>query len=217
MDKIDRFLDAIEYPERYTQSEIDAMLQDPEIKKVFDLLDKTKSSLQPQQSPDIEAEWRRFEKNHPTSKVMHRFWLAGILSRNIAAAIAIAIVSFTAVAAIVSIGINQLNQRQEASCPTDVKTEYAEVIAKPDSVKSVEAVNDKIPEIIVFDNEPLKTIAGKIAGYYDCKVEFNNETSKSLRLYFRWNQANTVEEVVERLNNFEQIHIVIKDNTIKID
>ena len=88
MDKIDRFLDAIEYPERYTQSEIDAMLQDPEIKKVFDLLDKTKSSLQPQQSPDIEAEWRRFEKNHPMSKVMHRFWLAGILSRNIAATIA---------------------------------------------------------------------------------------------------------------------------------
>ena len=217
MDKIDRFLDAIEYPERYTQSEINAMLQDPEIKEVFDLLDKTKSSLQTQQSPDIEAEWRRFEKNHPTSKVPYRFWLAGIMSRNIAATIAIAIFSFTAVAAIVSIGINKLSQRQEAFGPADVKTEYAEVIAKPDSVKSVEVVKDKIPEIIVFDNEPLKTIAGKIAAYYGCKVEFNNEASKSLRLYFRWDQANTVEEVVERLNNFEQIHIVIKYKTIKID
>ena len=217
MDKIDRFLDAIEYPERYTQSEIDAMLQDPEIKVVFDLLDKTKSSLQTPQSPDIEAEWRRFEKNHPTYKVTHRFWPAGIMSRNIAATIAIAIVSFTAVAAIVSISINQLNQRQEASRPTDAKTEYAEVIAKPDSVKSVEAVKDKIPEIIVFDNEPLKTIVDKIAVYYGCKVEFNNESSKSLRLYFRWNQDNTLEEVVERLNNFEQIHIEIKDKTIKVD
>ena len=217
MDKIDRFLDAIEYPERYTQLEIDAMLQDPEIKEVFDLLDKTKSSLQTQQSPDIEAEWRRFEKNHPTYKVTHRFWPAGIMSRNIAATIAIAIVSFTAVAAIVSISINQLNQRQEASRPTDAKTEYAEVIAKPDSVKSVEAVKDKIPEIIVFDNEPLKTIVDKIAVYYGCKVEFNNESSKSLRLYFRWNQDNTLEEVVERLNNFEQIHIEIKDKTIKVD
>ena len=193
------------------------MLQDPEIKKVFDLLDKTKSSLHPQQSPDIEAEWRRFEKNHPTSKVMHCFWLAGILSRNIAATIAIAIVSFTAVAAIVGIGINRLSQRKEASRPADIRTEYVEVTSKPDSVKSVEAVNDKIPEIIVFDNEPLKTIVGKIAGYYGCKVEFSNEASKSLRLYFRWNQENTIEEVVERLNNFEQIHIVIKDNTIKID
>ena len=111
MDKIDRFLDAIEYPERYTPSEIEAMLQDPEIKEMFDLLDKTKSSLQTFQTPNIEAEWRRFEKNHPASKVPYRFWLAGIMSRNIAATIAIAIVSFTAVAAIVGIGLNQLNQR----------------------------------------------------------------------------------------------------------
>ena len=70
---------------------------------------------------------------------------------------------------------------------------------------------------MVFDNEPLKTIADKIAEYYGYEVEFNNEASESLRLYFRWNQENTIEEVVERLNNFEQIHIVIKDNTIKID
>lgn len=217
MDKIDRFLDAIEHSERYTQSEINAMLQDPEIKDVFDLLDKTKSSLQTQQSPDIEAEWRRFEKNHPTSKVPYRFWLAGIMSRNIAATIAIAIVSFTAVATIVGIGINQLNQRQEASRPTDVKMECAEAITKPDSIKTVAQVEEKTPEIIVFDNEPLKTIVDKIAVYYGCKMEFSNEASKSLRLYFRWDQANTVEEVVERLNNFEQIHFVIKDKTIKID
>ena len=217
MDKIDKFLDAIEYPEHYTPSEIEAMLQDPDVKEMFDLLDKTKSSLQTLQTPDIEAEWKRFEKNHPTSKVTHRFWLAGIMSRNIAATIAIAIVSFTAVATIVSIGINQFNQRQEASSPADVKTEYVEVIAKPDSVRSVEPDKDKTPEIRVFDNEPLKTIVGKIAEYYGYKVEFDNEASKSLRLYFRWNQENTVEEVVERLNNFEQIHIVIKDKTIRID
>ena len=217
MDKIDRFLDAIEYPERYTQLEIGAMLQDPEIKEVFELLDKTKSSLQPQQSHDIEAEWRRFEKNHPTSKVTHRFWPAGIMSRNIAATIAIAIVSFTAVAAIVGIGINQLSHRQEASGPADARTEYAEVTAKPDSVQSVDAIKDKTPEIIVFDNETLMIIAGKITEYYGYEVEFSNEASESLRLYFRWNQENTLEEVVERLNNFEQIHLVIKDKTIKID
>ncbi len=216
MDKIDRLLEALEHPDLYTPTEIESMLQDPDVKEVFDLLDKTKSSLQTLPTPDIEAEWKRFAKN-PSSKDTHRFWLAGILSRNIAATIAIAIVSVTAVAAIVSIGINQLNQRQEASRPNDVKTEYAEIIAKPDSVKSVKPGKDKTPEIIVFDNEPLKTIADKIAKYYGYQVEFNNEAAKSLRLYFRWNQENTVEEVAERLDNFEQIHIEIKDKTIKID
>ena len=217
MDKIDRLLDAIEYPNRYTPTEIEAMLKDPEVKEVFDLLDKTKSSLQTLPTPDIESEWKRFEENHPTSERKNRFWLTGIMSRNIAATITTAIVSFTAVATIVGIGINQLNQRQEASRPTDVKTEYAEAITKPDSVKTVAQVKGKTPEIIVFDNEPLKTIVDKIAVYYGCKVEFSNEASKSLRLYFRWDQENTLEEVVERLNNFEQIHIVIKDKTIKID
>ncbi len=217
MDKIDRLLDALEHPDRYTQNDLEDMLQDPDVKEVFDLLDKTKSSLQPLPPPDVEAEWKRFEKNHPTYKDMHRSWLAGILSRNIAATIAIAVISVTAVAAIVGIGINQISQRQEASSPNDVKTEYAEIIAKPDSVKSVEPGKDKTPEIIVFDNEPLKTIAGKIAEYYGYKVEFNNEASKSLRLYFRWNQEDTIEDVVESLNNFEQITINITDKTIIID
>ncbi len=217
MDKIDRLLDAIEHSDRYTPTEIEAMLQDPEVKEVSGLLDKTKSSLQTLRTPDTDAEWKRFEKNHPTSKDKHRFWLAGKLSRNIAATVAIAIVSFTAVAAIVSIGINQLNQRQEASRPTDFKTEYHEVITMSDSVKSVKSFNNKTPEIIVFDNEPLRTIAGKIAEYYGYTVEFNNESSESLRLYFRWNQEDTIEEVVERLDNFEQIHIIIKDKTVKID
>ncbi len=217
MDKIDRLLDAIEHSDRYTPTEIEAMLQDPEVKEVSGLLDKTKSSLQTLRTPDTNAEWKRFEKNHPTSKHTHRFWLAGKLSRNVAATVAIAIVSFTAVAAIVSIGINQLNQRQEASRPTDFKTEYHEVITMSDSVKSVKSFNNKTPEIIVFDNEPLRTIAGKIAEYYGYTVEFNNESSESLRLYFRWNQEDTIEEVVERLDNFEQIHIIIKDKTVKID
>ncbi|MBD5224006.1 MAG: DUF4974 domain-containing protein [Bacteroidales bacterium] len=217
MHKIDRFLDAIECPERYTQSEIDAMLQDPEVKEMFDMLDKTKSSLQTLPTPDIEAEWKSFERNHTTSEVKHRFWQGGIMSRNIAATIAVAIVSFAAVAAIVGIGINQLNQRKEATRPVEVTTEYAEVTAKPASKQTDEAVEEKAAEIIVFDNEPLKTIADKIGGYYGYEVKFGNETSKSLRLYFRWDQENTLEDVVERLDNFEQIHIVIKDKTIEID
>ncbi len=217
MDKIDRLLDALEHPGRYTPNDLEEMLQDPEAKEVFDLLDKTKSSLQTLPTPDIEAEWKRFELNHPASKEPHRFWLARILSRNIAATIAIAIVSVTAVAAIVSIGINQYHQRQEASRPADVNTEYAEIITKQANETSIEPVKDRAPEIIVFDNEPLNTIAVNISDYYGYQVEFNDEASKSLRLYFRWNQENSVEDVVESLNNFEQIHIIIKDKTIKID
>ncbi len=59
MDKIDLLLDAIEHLDRYTPTEIEAMLRDPEVKEVFDLLDKTKASLHTLPDPDIETEWTR--------------------------------------------------------------------------------------------------------------------------------------------------------------
>ncbi len=78
MDKIDRLLEALEHPDRYTQNDLEEMLQDPDVKEVFDLLDKTKSSLQTLPTPDVEAEWRRFEKNHTASKNTHRSWFVCI-------------------------------------------------------------------------------------------------------------------------------------------
>ena len=65
----------------------------------------------------------------------------------------------------------------------------------------------------------LEAIAARIAGYYGYRVEFAGEASRSLRLYFRWNQAQTLDEVAESLNNFGQIHITVhtQGRTIIID
>lgn len=216
MDKIERLLDAVEHTDRYTPAEIEAMLQDPEVREVFDLLDITKSSLQTVTTPDIDAEWKKFEERHRDFGTPRRNWLVSLFSRNAAASIAIAVASFTAVAALVGVGIYHLNDRHETTAKEmEVVTESKTIPTQPDTIKSVEVA--KASEIVVFDNEPLELILNNIADYYDCKVAFNNEASKSLRLYFRWNQALTVEETVERLNNFEQIQLTVKDNTIKVD
>ena len=57
----------------------------------------------------------------------------------------------------------------------------------------------------------------QIGEFYGYKTEFKNDYAKSLRLYFRWNQASTINEIVESLNNFEQIYLIIEGETIKID
>ena len=57
----------------------------------------------------------------------------------------------------------------------------------------------------------------QIGDFYGYKTEFNSENVRSLRLYFKWNQASTIQEIVESLNNFEQIHLTIEVETIKID
>lgn len=216
MDKIDRLLDAIEHPESYTQSDIEAMLQDPEVKEVFDLLDKTKSSLKPIPAPDIEAEWKKFEEGIRASGNHKYNWFKGLFSRNAAASIAIAIASFTGVAAIVGVGISHINNSREATAmETEVVLESVKIPDQSDTTKLAEV--NQAPENIVFDDEPLETIMEKIAAYYGYKVVFNENASKSLRLYFRWNQALPIEEIVESLNNFEQITITMSDKTIKID
>lgn len=216
MDKIDRLFDAIEHPDCYTPTEIEAMLQDPEVKEVFDLLDKTKSSLQTIATPDIEDEWKRFEEEHRVSG-NHKFnWITGLFSQNAVASTVIAMVSFTAVAAIIGVRLHHINNNREMTAKEiKVVSESVIIPAQSDTIKSVEG--DKATEIIVFEDEPLEAIMKEIATHYDYKVIFNENASKSLRLYFRWNQALTVEEVVERLENFEQINITVKDKTIKVD
>ncbi len=212
MDKIDKLFDAIEHPDCYSEREIETLLADPEVREVYSVLDKTKASLTPIPTPDIDVEWKEFERIH--SKRHLRIF--NLFSRNIAASIAICIVSLAAVAAVVGVGVNYVHDKK-----VEAQAEGIVAITKEDAdmnnaTIAVEDNPEIVPETIVFDNELLETIVNRIGEYYGCKVMFTTDSPKSLRLYFRWNQGLPIEEVVESLNNFEQIHIIVKDNTIKI-
>ncbi len=216
MDKIDRLLDAIENPDRYSESQLEELLRDPEVKEIFDLLDKTTSSLRPIQTPDVDAEWQSFERAHKK----RRFAWTGFFSRNIAASIAVGAVSLAAVAALVGVGVKHFNGNSKENTHTEaienVKTENqadrASVADQPDT-----EVITPTPEIVIFDNESFESMINDIAGFYGYQVDFVDSAAKSLRLYFRWNQAASVENVIESLNNFEQINLSIKGQTIVID
>ncbi len=212
MDKFDKLLDAMEHPDLLPESELEALLQDPEIKEVLELLDKTKTSLHPMSDPDVEAEWKAFE----TKQKSNGFRKFNPFSRNVAAGIAIAIASLAAMAAVVGVGINYKGRHNDM--PKKIETVVAEEIrVKTDSVDMKKEIIVSEPNIIIFENEPFESIISQISDYYGYEADFINNDSKSLRLFFRWNQALTIEEVAESLNNFEQIHLSIKDKTIAID
>ena len=217
MDKTDRLLDALNNPEKYSSVEIEEMLQDTETKEIFDLLDKTKSSLQPIPDPDIDEAWYKFKDNNPSNRKSQVLRLSTFLSKKVAASVTIAIISITAVAAIVGISVSSLNNKENLPSEKDV-TEEIEVIEN--QIDSIQATSDspiQSFETVIFDNEPLEVIMKRIGDFYGYKTEFNSENARSLRLYFRWKQASTIQEIVESLNNFEQIHLTIKGGTIKID
>lgn len=213
MDKIDRLLDAIEHPDLYTEREIEDMLSDPETSETYDLLDKARASLAPIAQPDIDAEWQAFA--HSRSK--RRFSIINLLSRNAAAGIAIGIASLAAVAAVVGASVNYAIDKKAEATYAGIPTSENTTAAAADTLAIADENAAAAAGTVVFDNEPFETIASRIAEHYGYSAEFTTDAPKSLRLYFRWNRAQAIEEVVESLNNFEQIHIAIAGKTLKID
>lgn len=222
MDKIDRLLDAIEHPDRYSEKEMEAMLADPEVREVYALLDKTKASLTPIAAPDVDAEWEAFQSSRRVPDgggAKRRPAILSLFSRNIAASVAIVIASLAAVAAVVGVGVNMALDRKTESPAAEIAAVAKEDAVAADTMATAGEAPAAVPETVIFDNEPLEAIAARIAGYYGYRVEFAGEASRSLRLYFRWNQAQTLDEVAESLNNFGQIRITVhtQARTIIID
>ena len=217
MDKTERLLDAMNNPGNYSSIEIEEMLQDAEVKEILDLLDKTKSSLQPISTPDIDNEWIKFKNKNQSKQKINGSRLPTFFSRKIAASVTVAIISITAVAAIIGISVSSLNNKENVTSEKEVAPTKEIKTNREDSIKTPSDSPIQSFETVIFDNEPLEVIMKHIGDFYGYKTEFNSENAKSLRLYFRWNQASTIKEIVESLNNFEQIHLTIEGETIKID
>lgn len=217
MDKIDKLLDALEHPERYPDAEIQEMLHDPEVKEVYELLGRTKSSLQPIAVPDVDAEWDAFVEARQQSVAKPRFSILSFFSRNVAASVVIGIASLAAVAAIVRVSVSSNFVTKEETMTSDAIASQSVHVLAIDTIHEMRGDDIASQEIVIFDNEPLQTIVAAIARNYGYKPAFASEDAKSLRLYFRWDKNLSVEQVVESLNNFEQIHIILKGKTITIE
>lgn len=217
MNKIELLLNVMEAPGQYSMTEIEELLHEPEVKEIFDLLDKTKSSLKPIQTPNIDEEWEYFKNRNRNPLRRALIKLSRFSSLKAAAIITITIVSVTAFAAIISINIGSFNAEKNEAATTPA-TNGDNISLNRQNVITVPANSEEqASDIIIFDNESLDVIMTVIGDFYGYKILFNKISSKTLRLYYRWNQASTIEDIAENLNNFEQIHLTIEGDIIKID
>ena len=216
-DKIDRLLDALEHPENYTDTEVEQILSDPQAREVYDMMRKTADASAPVPQINLDEEWQRFEAKQTRRKPVILRWLPFMASRN-AAAVVLALVGTLAVVA-ATIGVTHYFGTQKDLAQTQ-QTEQQEqaVLAKTDIAPADTIPVEKVPlpQTILFKGETLETILADIAKYYGVSVKFNQDASKSLQLYFEWNQALPLNEVVEQVNNFEQINITLTDNVLTV-
>lgn len=216
-DNIDRLLDALEHPEKYSDAEVEQLLTDSEAREVYDILRKTADVSAPVPEINIDDEWRRFEAKQPKRRSNILRWLSFVASRN-AAAVVIALVGTLAVVA-ATIGVThyfiadkELAQTEQTEPQKQTNIANANV-APTDTIPSE---TTSLPETIVFKGENLERILADMARYYDATVKFNRDAAKFLQLYFEWDQSLPLNEVVEQLNNFEQINIILNDKVLTV-
>ncbi len=200
MNKTDLLLQMMEQPQHYTAEEWQEILADEECRELYTLMSKTQSAFDMQQEvsdEEIDAEWQRLEKHRSSfSKVAAVF--IGIL---MISGIAYAAIHIT----------NHYSHDAEDQQPV-VTVEKK----KPAAQDPVAKDSTVVTQPIVFDNVSLDKIARTIADYHHKEAEVKNDQAAELRFYFVWNQEDSLQEVIEKLNMFEQVNLAVEDGKLMV-
>ena len=165
---------------------------DQEIEAMMDDLD---------QVPDVDEAWQQFAQHHlPLVRPMHTW-------RKVAA-ILIGILTLSGIT-IASVHIVRQSQHEEVN-QGDRLRDSAVLPANHESVPVIHAKAGPV----VFDNVPLDSIAKDIATYHHLDMDLQNEQASQLRFYFVWNQEESLQEVIEKLNMFEQVNLAVEDGKL---
>ena len=204
-EKIQMLLDMQEHPENYSEQELKTMLKDPEVRELMEATALLKQAMIWERLPvNVDAEWQRFAGQHIADSKPRRGWMK--VAAVFLGVLFVSGITFAAIH-IVRMVNSQKSQTVQTEQPMTAK---ASTTIPADTVKT-----DTIaPKIIRYDEATLQKILTDMGEYYCLRVELRNEDAKTLRLFFQWNQRQEASKVLEQLNTFERIHLVLNDSTI---
>ena len=207
-EKIQMLLDMQEHPENYSEQELKTMLKDPEVRELMEATALLKQAMiwenARKNAVNVDAEWQRFAGQHIADSNPRRGWMK--VAAVFLGVLFVSGITFAAIH-IVRMVNSQKSQTVQTEQPMTAK---ASTTIPADTVKT-----DTIaPKIIRYDEATLQKILTDMGEYYRLRVELRNEDAKTLRLFFQWNQRQEASKVLEQLNTFERIHLVLNDSTI---
>ena len=209
-EKTKMLLDAQEHPEQFTDEALRQMQDDSEIHALMEATAQGKRALMKHQLVEsqeaIDAAWQDFEAKHfpKAAKV-------SILHKMAASFIGLLFISGIAFAA-VHIVRNYRNAVGE-----DVKSPTQETQISDSHQQALPTDTTATVPPVVFDNVTLDSILPQIARHYGYTVSFRSDKSKPLRLFLTWNPQDSIQKVTDKLNLFEQIHIVLDEQTMIVE
>lgn len=207
-DKLTEVLKATEHPEQYTDEQLQELLADEECAEYYRLIcdaDNAYVEAPEESEEEIEAEWQRITRNSQPSSNSQFTILNFQLSK--VAAVVIAVLALSAVS---YAAVKLLSARQQQSTPI-VVTETMQVSENPAT-----PLPEPADTIQVFQDAELQEILTVVANYYKLHTDYCSEEARHVRLYTKWNKAESVEKLVKRLNRFDKVNLTLEGDVLTV-
>lgn len=215
MDKSELLLRMLENPEQYSDEQLLELLADEECRELYEAMRLSADAFQMEDAKaKISAglkdeEWQKFSMTHDADldgRTARRHYS---LSKIAALFIGVLMLSGIAYAAYrMALRAGEDSQKPVQELPMANSPQQVLMEEPTDSVKQTP---------VVFENAELQTMLNEMATYYNYKVTFRTEAAKHIRLYFTWDKASKIEDVVATFNKFERIHINIENQTLVVE
>jgi hypothetical protein len=207
-DKLTEVLKATEHPEQYTDEQLQELFADEECAEYYRLIcdaDNAYAEAPEESEEEIEAEWQRITRNSQPSSNSQFTILNFQLSK--VAAVVIAVLALSAVS---YAAVKLLSARQQQSTPV-VVTETMQVSENPAT-----PLPEPADTIQVFQDAELQEILTVVANYYKLHTDYRSEEARHVRLYTKWNKAESVEKLVKRLNRFDKVNLTLEGDVLTV-
>ena len=153
----------------------------------------------------MDSEWQQFAKTHLVQSKPKRNWLQ----------VAATFIGILFVTGFTFAAIHLWNHIPRFS----PKSEGDETALVEDTVERattpLPAEEGAEAELIVFDNVSLDSIAKAIAAYHHL-MEIENDEARQLRFFFEWNQKDSLQELVDKLNMFEHVTLAVENGKLMV-
>lgn len=227
MDKTERILNMLEHPERYSEKQIQEILAEDECRELYETMRLCADAFEMEDAHTKlahglkEKEWKRL------SSASHRSPLtsqasgalrasappfakreAHPLYKKIAAAI-VGVLMLSGIAYATMHLWTSPNPSEEEEC---LQTE--DTVRSSSPLESPEEVTDSIPQTRIFENVPLDEMVKELAVYYQKVADIQSPQAHELRLFYKWNRKDKLEDIINDLNHFDRVSLTIQDDKL---
>ena len=145
--------------------------------------------------PDVEEGWRQFQEKHRLAALSGITYAAIQHFRN----------------------ANDVKENTPAVAPQQKEVQE---MGRQETEYHVAPIAEKIDSIRQdqqFNNVELQQIMQQLSRDYDVKVVFKNEAKRTLRFYLKWEANDSIQDILNRINHFEKVHLTLSGETITIE